>query len=79
LLALLPRINVGKGGCLPDPEVAERVNACWQYSSETMYIGLSPQCQWGAPVKQVSVCDAGYQRQQIVTRKVRDIVDTQRH
>jgi hypothetical protein len=32
---------LGKGGCLPDPEVAERVNACWQYSSETNYIGSS--------------------------------------
>jgi len=24
-----------KGGCLPHPEVAERVNGWWQYSSET--------------------------------------------
>ena len=30
-----------KGGCLTLPEVAERVNAWWQYSSETNYIGSS--------------------------------------
>jgi hypothetical protein len=26
----------------PHPEVAERVNAWWQYSSETKYIASSP-------------------------------------
>jgi len=31
-----------KGGCLPQSEVAELVNAWWQYSSETHYIGSRP-------------------------------------
>ena len=31
-----------KGGCLSYPEVAERVNAWWQYSSKTNYIGSRP-------------------------------------
>ena len=30
------------GGCLPHPELAEHVNAWWQYSSETNYIGSNP-------------------------------------
>ena len=33
-----------KGGCLPQPEVAERINAWWQYSSETNYIDSSSIC-----------------------------------
>ena len=32
-----------KGGCLPPPAVAERVNVWWQNSSETNYFGSSPQ------------------------------------
>jgi hypothetical protein len=42
LLTFLPQMYVAKGGCLSQPEVAERVNALWQYSSETNYIGSRP-------------------------------------
>jgi len=31
-----------KGGCFLYPEVAQRVNAWWQYSSESNYVGSSP-------------------------------------
>jgi len=28
-----------KDSCLPQPEVAERINGCWLHSSETHYVG----------------------------------------
>ena len=45
-----------KGSCLPHQEVAARINAWWQYSSETNYIGSSPVYAEKASKKVVFEC-----------------------
>jgi len=55
-----------KGGCLPHPAVAERVNARWQYSSESNYISLSPWVcfeSWYGAVVQCDTAEAFTNRQ----------------
>jgi len=42
LLAVLPQVGFAKWWFFAATEVAEHVNAWWQYSLETNYFGSSP-------------------------------------